>query len=95
MSLPKVSLLALITPIIFTLKTTTYQRDGNWEILLSLQTMMLEDKMPRYQFINFPKLQNNIPLIWDVFEALFATSPMIYPDQTCTDSSSTAVRNLH
>ena len=30
---------------IFTFKTTTYQRNGNWKLLLSLPTMMLEDKM--------------------------------------------------
>ena len=66
---------------IFTLKTTTYQRNGNWELLLSLPTMMLEDKMPGFKFINFPKIQNGIPLIWDVEEALFAASPMIYPNQ--------------
>ena len=65
---------------IFTLKTTTYQRNGNWELLLSLPTMMLEDKMEGFQLINFPKIQNDVPLIWDVEEALFAASPMIYPD---------------
>ena len=65
---------------IFTLKTTTYQRNGNWELLLSLPTMKLEDRMEGFQLINFPKIQNNVPLIWDVGEALFAASPMIYPD---------------
>ena len=66
---------------IFTLKTTTYQCNGNWEPLLSLPTMILEDKMPRFRLINYPKIQNGIPLIWDVEEALFAASPMIYPHQ--------------
>lgn len=66
---------------ILNLKTTTYQRNGNWELLLAIPTMDPSHKFDGYNFINFPTLSKGLPVVWDVPEAIFAANPMLYPEQ--------------
>ena len=73
--------LALASPNeILQLKPMTFQRDGAFEMLISLPVVDPKMEFNTYHLINLPVLRGHTPTIWDLPDMVFGLRPTLYPD---------------